>query len=70
MSGRVLWHGLAVAFLAAGALILVLRWDLMGIEAPYLALMLGGISLVSFVVGYVMGYLTEDGLVPGPEGRE
>jgi len=70
MTSGSLWHALAASLLAAGAVLLATRWELMGIEPPYLALMLIGISLVSFMVGYVMGYLTEDGLAPGSEERE
>ncbi len=70
MTSRSVWHALVVSLLAAGAVLLATRWELMGIEPPYLALLFIGISLVSFIVGYVMGYLTEDGLAPGSDERD
>jgi hypothetical protein len=62
--------GLGAALLAVGAAVLLFYRDINTMNVWYLALLVIGTVIVSFTVGYVLGYVTEDGTIPGSDSRE
>ncbi len=67
---RRMMFGFGAALLAVGAALLLCYRDINTMDVWYLALLVIGAIIISFTVGYVLGYLTEDGMVPGPDSRE
>jgi hypothetical protein len=61
------FYATGALLLGVGGAALVLLRDLGSLEPHLVALILGGTSGISFVVGYVMGYIAEGGLGPGPK---
>jgi len=64
------WKGswtyeLAAGLLAIGAALLLHFRQHNTLEEWYLLLLLAGATIISFTVGFVLGYLTERGLEPG-----
>ncbi|MCJ2541223.1 MAG: hypothetical protein LN414_08140 [Candidatus Thermoplasmatota archaeon] len=62
--------GLTGACLAVGAVVLLFYRDMSTMDPWYLLLIAGVSAGLSFLVGYVLGYLTGSGLVPSSEDRE
>jgi hypothetical protein len=62
--------GTGAVLLAVGAGLLLFYRDINTMDPWYLALLVIGTVIVSFTVGYVLGYVTEDGTVPGSDSRE
>jgi hypothetical protein len=62
--------GLAAAMLGIGAVALLYWGDMVTIDPWYMVLFVGGTAGISFLVGYVLGYLTETGIEPSSEDRE
>lgn len=69
MNRRILL-GIGAALLAVGAAPLLFYRDINTMDVWYLALFVIGTVIISFTVGYVLGYVTEDGTVPGSNSRE
>jgi len=67
---RRMMFGIGAALLAVGAALLLFYRDINTMDVWYLALLVIGTVIVSFTVGYVLGYVTEDGTVPGSDSRE
>ena len=67
---RRLMFGLGAALLAVGAALLLIFRDNNTMDVWYLILLVIGTVIISFTVGYVLGYVTEDGAVPGSDSRE
>lgn len=71
MMGASGWtYGLVGAILAAGGLMLFLYRDMNTLDPWYFLLLVAGTLVVSFVVGYILGYFTEKGLEPTSDDRE
>jgi hypothetical protein len=66
--GRRLW--LSGAVLAAAAVVLFALRDSLTMEVQDLLLLVALVTGISFAVGWVLGYLAEGGLAPGPGERE
>ncbi|NOQ54331.1 MAG: hypothetical protein GQ558_06980 [Thermoplasmata archaeon] len=62
--------GLVAALLSVGAGLLLYYRDINTMDVWYLALLVIGTIIISFTVGYVLGYVTEDGAVPGSDPEE
>ena len=62
--------GLGAALLGVGAALLLYYRDINTMDVTYLALLVIGTIIISFTVGYVLGYLTEDGTTPGSDSKE
>jgi hypothetical protein len=62
--------GLGALLLAAGAIAIYLYRDSSSMELPLLASMTSGISAVSFIVGYVLGYLVDRNGAEEPPDRD
>ncbi len=62
--------GLVAALLSVGAGLLLYYRDINTMDVWYLALLVIGTIIISFTVGYVLGYVTEDGAVPGSDPKE
>jgi hypothetical protein len=56
--------------LAAGGLLLLYHRDMNSMDPWYLLLFVAITLGMSFLVGYVLGYLGDKGLGPSSEGRE
>ncbi len=67
---RRMMFGLGAALLAAGAALLLHYRDINTMDVWYLALLVIGTIIISFTVGYVLGYLTEDETAPGSDSKE
>ena len=67
---RRMMFGIGAVLLAVGAAVLLFYRDINTMDVWYLALLVIGTVIVSFTVGYVLGYVTEDGTVPGSDPRE
>ena len=62
--------GLVAVLLSVGAGLLLYYRDINTMDVWYLALLVIGTIIISFTVGYVLGYVTEDGAVPGSDPEE
>jgi hypothetical protein len=62
--------GLVALALGVGATALLLYRDHLTMDPWYLLLLVVGVTGISFAVGWVLGYLTESGIAPGPGDRE
>jgi hypothetical protein len=62
-------YGLGAALLGVGGAVLFLYGDLATIDPWYMTLLVGMVSGMSFIVGYVLGYITDRGIAPGSEER-
>lgn len=62
--------GLAGAVLAAAAAVLLAFRGSLTMGVTDLLLMVVAVTGISFAVGWVLGYLTESGMSPGPGQRE
>lgn len=67
---RRVMFGLGAALLAVGAALLLYYRDINTMDVWYLALLVIGTIIISFTVGYVLGYLTEDETAPGSDSKE
>ena len=67
---RRMMFGFVGALLAVGAALLIIYRDINTMDVWYLALLVIGTIIISFTVGYVLGYVTEDGAVPGSDPEE
>ncbi len=67
---RRMMFGLGAALLAVGAALLLYYRDINTMDVWYLALLVIGTIIISFTVGYVLGYVTEDGTAPGSDSKE
>ncbi len=67
---RRMMFGLGAALLSVGAAVLLYHRDINTMDVWYLALLVIGTVIISFTVGYVLGYITEDGTVPGSDLKE
>ncbi len=67
---RRMMFGLVAALLSVGAGLLLYYRDINTMDVWYLALLVIGTIIISFTVGYVLGYVTEDGAVPGSDPKE
>ena len=67
---RRMMFGIGAVLIAVGAAVLLFYRDINTMDVWYLALLVIGTVIVSFTVGYVLGYVTEDGTVPGSDPRE
>ena len=67
---RRVMFGLGAALLGVGAALLLYYRDINTMDVTYLALLVIGTIIISFTVGYVLGYLTEDGTTPGSDPKE
>jgi hypothetical protein len=65
VNSRVWTYGLGGILLGLGAVALLMFRDQGSLGWQLVALVLGGTTGISFVVGYVMGYIAESGLGPG-----
>ena len=67
---RRMMFGLVAVLLSVGAGLLLYYRDINTMDVWYLALLVIGTIIISFTVGYVLGYVTEDGAVPGSDPEE
>ncbi len=67
---RRVMFGLGAALLAVGAALLLYYRDINTMDVWYLSLLVIGTIIISFTVGYVLGYLTEDETAPGSDSKE
>ncbi len=67
---RRVMFGLGAALLGVGAALLLYYRDINTMDVTYLALLVIGTIIISFTVGYVLGYLTEDETAPGSDSKE
>lgn len=62
--------GLGAALLAVGAAVLLFYRDINTMNVWYLALLVIGSTIISFTVGYVLGYVTEKETDHGSDPKE
>lgn len=67
---RRMMFGLVAVLLSVGAGLLFYYRDINTMDVWYLALLVIGTIIISFTVGYVLGYVTEGGAVPGSDPKE
>jgi zinc transporter ZupT len=63
-------YALMGAILASGGLVLFFYRDMNTMDPWYMVLFVGTTLGLSTLVGYVLGYLTNEGLEPSSEDRE
>ncbi len=67
---RRMMFGIGATLLAIGAASLLFYRDINTMDVWYLALLVIGTIIISFTVGYILGYLTEVGTGPGSDRRK